>query len=69
MVLGDGTTGCHRRIDSRLWPEDEAKGYTVRSWGDPALISVMVFSEHGSGVTVWLASDGTYAFEAPAGAA
>ena len=45
-VLGTGTTGHHERIDSRIDPEDEAKGYTVRSWDDPALIPVMVFSEH-----------------------
>lgn len=67
-VLGTGTTGCHERIDSRRDPEDEAKGYTVRSWDDPALISVMVFSEHGSGVTVWLGADGNYLTEAPEGA-
>jgi hypothetical protein len=68
-VLGTGTTGCHERIDSRRDPEDEARGYTVRSWDDPALISVMVFSEHGSGVTAWLTQDGGYSYEAPEGAA
>ena len=68
-VLGDGTTGCHARIDSRRDPNDEAKGYTVRSHDEPALIPVMVFSEHGGGVTVWLTEDGGFAFEAPAGAA
>lgn len=68
-VLGDGTTGCHARIDSRSDPHDEAKGYTVRSHDDPALIPVMVFSEHGGGVTAWLTEDGGFAFEAPAGAA
>ena len=64
-VLGTGTTGCHERIDSRRDPEDEAKGYTVRSWDDPALIPVMVFSEHGSGVTAWLSGDGRYLFDGP----
>jgi hypothetical protein len=59
----------HARIDSRRDPEDEAKGYTVRSWDDPALVPVMVFSGHGSGLTAWLAGDGTYACEPPAGAA
>jgi hypothetical protein len=67
-VLGDGTTGCHARIDSRCDPHDEAKGYTVRSWDDPALIPVMVFSPGGSGTTAWLTLDGKYVFEAPAGA-
>jgi hypothetical protein len=67
-VLGTGTTGCHERIDSRRDPHDEAKGYTVRSWDDPALIPVMVFSEGGSWVSAWLTEAGTYVFEAPEGA-
>lgn len=68
-VLGTGTTGCHERIDSRRDPSDEAKGYTVRSWDDPLLIPVMIFSPHGSGITMWLTDDGTYATEPPAVAA
>lgn len=68
-VLGTGTTGCHERIDSRRDPEDEAKGYTVRSWDDPALIPVMIFSEHGSGISAYLLPDGQYAYEPPEGAA
>lgn len=68
VVLGTGTTGCHERIDSRRDPDDEAKGYTVRSWQDPALVPVMVFSEHGSGAPAWLTDDGRYSFEAPEGA-
>jgi hypothetical protein len=68
-VLGDGTTGCHQRMDSRRDREDAAKGYTVQSWQDPAEVPVMVSSEHGSGATVYLTSEGTYSYEAPAGAA
>lgn len=67
-VLGTGTTGCHERIDSRRDPADEAQGYTVRSWDDPAEIPVMIHSEHGSGATAWLTDAGTYAFKAPEGA-
>ena len=63
VVLGTGTTGCHERIDSRRDPHDEAKGYTVRSWDEPAEVGVMIFSEHGSGVTKFLRDDGTYADE------
>jgi len=59
-VLGTGTTGCHERIDSRRDPHDEAKGYTVRSNLDPAGVPVMVFSEHGSGASVFLGDDGRY---------
>lgn len=64
-VLGDGTTGCHQRIDSRKDPHDEARGYTVRSWDDPALVGVMIFSEGASGVTRWLSDDGLYLDEQP----
>ncbi len=69
VFLGWGGEACHGRIDSRRDPADEAKGYTVRSWQDPLLIPVMLFSEHGSGITAWLGDDGRYLFEAPAGAA
>ena len=56
-VLGTGTTGCHERIDSRRDPRDEARGYTVRSWDDPAQVGVMVFSEGGSGTTKYAWDD------------
>jgi hypothetical protein len=68
-VLGDGTTGCHARIDSRADPHDEAKGYTVRSHDDPALVPVMFFSEHGSGFMAWLGADGSLSFDEPEAAA
>ena len=64
-VLGDGTRGCHARIDSRIDPDDEARGYTVRSWQDPALVPVMLFESSGSGITVWLTADGRYSTEPP----
>jgi len=60
----------HFRIDSRKNPHDEAQGYTVRSHEDPALVPVMLHSEHGSGGLVWLTESGGYSTEAPeAGAA
>jgi hypothetical protein len=59
-VLGDGTQGCHARIDSRIDPEDEAKGYTVRSRQDSHLVSVMVFSRGGSGVSQYPTCDGQW---------
>lgn len=64
-VLGTGTTGCHERIDSRRDPSDEAKGYTVRSYRDPALIPVMVFTSPGSGFTAWPTDDGKWSFASP----
>jgi hypothetical protein len=57
----------HARIDSRRDPEDEAKGYTVRSWGDPAAVPVMIASQYG--VTVWLDDAGEYSFAPPGEAA
>ena len=67
-VLGDGTRGCHARIDSRIDPHDEARGYTVRSHQNPAAVSVMIFSESGSGCTKWLTPDGLYSDTPPEGA-
>jgi hypothetical protein len=63
--LGWGGELHHGRIDSRRDPADEAKGYTVRSWDNPLLIPVMVFSEGGSGFTAWLGDDGQYHFDGP----
>jgi hypothetical protein len=64
-VLGTGTTGCHERIDSRRDPSDEAKGYTVRSFGNPALIPVMFFTSPDSGFTAWLDDSGELLFAPP----
>ena len=57
------------RIDSRIDPHDEAKGYTVRSFDDPALVPVMFFDESGGGFTAWLADDGSLSFDGPGVAA
>lgn len=55
----------HARIDSRVDPHDEAKGYTVRRKDDPALIGVMYASEHGSGIVMWLHDDGSLSPDGP----
>ena len=60
---------CHRRVESRIDPEDNAKGYWLRMNEDPALIPVMYFDQGGSGFTAWLLEDGTFSFEAPGAAA
>jgi hypothetical protein len=59
---GNGLTedDHHWRIDNRDDPEDEARGFTVRSHDDPHLISVMVFSPGGSGVTQFPTCDGQW---------
>lgn len=64
-LLGWGGEEHHGRIDLYLDPADEAKGYRVRSGQDPAAIPVMLFSEHGSGITAWLWDDGQYHFDGP----
>jgi len=68
-VLGMGGELCHGRIDSRTDLLDEEKGYSLRSCDDPALVPVMLFSPHGSGITVWLSGDGRYLCEEPRGRA
>ena len=64
-VLGDGTRGCHARMDSRCNPHDEARGFTVRTYDDPALVPVMLHGQQG-GVTVWLTDSGQYSLKPPA---
>ena len=69
VLCGSATSrGCHRRCEDRD-REMHARGLWLRSDEDPAMVPVMVASEHGSGVTVWLTEDGQYAFQAPAGEA
>lgn len=69
VLCGSATSeGCHRRCEDRD-REFNGRGYWLHSWEDPALVPVMLFSEHGSGITVWLTEDGEYSLEAPAGAA
>ena len=55
----------HARIDSRKQPEDEARGYSLRSFKDPRQEGVMIMSSSGSGQTLWLSDDGEYLFAPP----
>jgi hypothetical protein len=64
-VLDAGRAGCRARIDSGCDPSDEAKGYVVRSWDDPALTPVVVSGRHGTGCLVWLTPDGSYRTQPP----
>jgi hypothetical protein len=69
-LLGLGGELHHGRIDLYRDPHDEAKGYRLKSGQDPLRVPVMVFSEHGSGMTVWLDDLGNYRTDGPqAGAA
>jgi hypothetical protein len=67
-LLGWGGEGHHGRVDSRRDPSDEAKGYSLRSYQNPLLVPVTVFSPHGSGMTLWLDDDGKYLTMPPEGA-
>lgn len=59
----------HARIDSRLNPEDEARGYSLRSFKDPHEEGVMIMSSAECGQTVLLSDDGEYLFAPPEGVA
>lgn len=72
--IGLGTNpadpGDHRaRIDSRCDPQDEARGYWVRSHDDPALVPVTVMSGTGASMALWPTADGRWSAEPPANAA
>lgn len=56
---------CRDRIAAGADPHDEAAGYRLQPWQDPAVEPVMIFSEHGSGATVWLTADGGYSVAVP----
>lgn len=68
-LLGWGGELHHGRVDSRRDPSDEAKGYSLRSYRNPLLVPVTVFSLNGPGMTLWLADDGSYSAAPPEGIA
>jgi len=69
VLCGSATSdGCHLRCEQRD-REMQALGYWLESWQSTADEPVIVQSEHGSGVNVWLLPDGTYGLEAPGSAA
>jgi hypothetical protein len=64
---GNGLTGDEdhrRRIDMRVNPDDEARGLTVRSGQDPALVPVITQTPSGP-APMWLTADGRKTDEAP----
>ena len=70
LLCGSATTpgSCHALCESR----DEhmhGRGFWLWSWEDPTSVPVMLASEHGSGITVWLDDAGSYLYEAPEGLA
>ena len=51
------STGAHRLAESRDRGMNEG-GFWLRSGQDPARTPIRLHSEHGPGITVWLAPDG-----------
>lgn len=70
LLCGTATSpgGCHLMAESRD-REAQAQGYWLESWQDPAFEGVLYASEHGSGITLWLAADGGLLTEPPESAA
>ena len=58
------STDAHRLAESRDRGSNE-EGFWLRNGQDPALTPILLHSEHGSGMTVWLGADGGYLFAAP----
>lgn len=59
----------HARIDSRRNPQDEIKGFTVRSFRDPARIPVRYTERSGSWIAMYLDDEGNLSPDAPGAAA
>jgi hypothetical protein len=68
LLCGSATTGCHAEVERR-GAHDNAAGYWLNSWQDPATEGVMYASEHGSGITMWLLPDGSLSPDGPERAA
>jgi hypothetical protein len=62
---------CHSLAHKADDPEMAAKGYRLETWQEPVQEPVMLFSEFGSGASIWLTPDGCYSTVGPdlAGAA
>ena len=69
LLCGSALTLCHGEVESRdplKRREDQAKGYRLESYQDPALEPVMYFERpDGPGFTAWLCDNGSLSFEPP----
>jgi len=70
LLCGSATSpgGCHLACENRD-PHMHGRGFWLYSWESPALVPVMLASEHGSGLAVRLGDDGEYATVPPEGVA
>ena len=62
------STEAHRLAESRDRGMN-TEGFWLRNGEDPALTPILLHSQHGSGMTVWLGEDGRYLLTAPEAAA
>lgn len=63
LLHGSATTGCHAEVERR-GERDNAEGYWLWSWQDPAAEGVMYVSEDG-GATMWLRASGSLSPDGP----
>lgn len=69
LLCGTPASGCHGRAEDRD-EEMRAWGFWLKHGdGWPDEVPIMLHSEHGSGITVWLSADGEYGNEPPMGGA
>jgi hypothetical protein len=59
---------CHEWVHTNV-AEAQAAGWLVKGSEDPALISVLVISEHRSGLSMWATPDGRWSENEPDGCA
>lgn len=64
LMCGTATTGCHGEVEKR-GHHDNAHGYWLNSWQNPATEGVIYVSEHGSGIVMWLHADGSLSPDGP----
>jgi hypothetical protein len=66
LICGTPSSGCHGLCENRDPHMNEAGFWRERNGKEkPGDYPVMLHSQHGSGMTVWLLPDGTYGYEAP----
>lgn len=64
-MLGSATTLCHGRVESNTDPEDEARGFALRSGQVARLTPVILFDGSGHGVTLYPTCDGEWSSARP----
>lgn len=66
LLCGTGTLLCHGYVHAHI-AESQDAGWLVHGADDPANVPMLLASEHGTGITVWLTFSGLYSTQPPAG--